>query len=72
MTQKLHPWENPEQDYARTLAKRRSERRYRSLQLVKTLKILLTESCQYFFIKKMSDKHQAVFSICSKYCCKRA
>ena len=53
MTQKLHPWENPEQDYARTLAKRRSERRYRSLQLVKTLKILLTESCQYFFIKKM-------------------
>ncbi len=43
MTQKLHPWENPEQDYARTLAKRRSERRYRSLQLVKTLKILLTE-----------------------------
>ena len=44
MTQKLHPWENPEQDYARTLAKRRSERRYRSLQLVKTLKILLTES----------------------------
>nr|CAD7429863.1 unnamed protein product [Timema monikensis] len=32
MTQKLHPWENPEQDYARTLAKRRSERRYRSLQ----------------------------------------
>ena len=47
MTQKLHPWENPEQDYARTLAKRRSERRYRSLQLVKTLKILLTEFKKY-------------------------
>ena len=43
MTQKLHAWENPEQDYARTLAKRRSERCYRSLQLVKTLKILLTD-----------------------------
>lgn len=47
MTQKLHPWENPEQDYPRTLAKRRSERRYRSLQLVKTLKILLTEFKKY-------------------------
>ena len=47
MTQKLHRWENPEQDYARTLAKRRSERRYRSLQLVKTLKILLTEFKKY-------------------------
>lgn len=47
MTQKLHPWENPEQDYARTLAKRRSERCYRSLQLVKTLKILLTEFKKY-------------------------
>ncbi|MBU5242048.1 hypothetical protein [Lactococcus lactis] len=47
MTQKLHPWENPEQDYARNLAKRRSERRYRSLQLVKTLKILLTEFKKY-------------------------
>lgn len=47
MTQKLHPWENPEQDYERTLAKRRSERRYRSLQLVKTLKILLTEFKKY-------------------------
>lgn len=47
MTQKLHPWENPEQDYARTLPKRRSERRYRSLQLVKTLKILLTEFKKY-------------------------
>lgn len=47
MTQKLHPWENPEQDYARTLVKRRSERRYRSLQLVKTLKILLTEFKKY-------------------------
>lgn len=47
MTQKLHPWENLEQDYAQTLAKRRSERRYRSLQLVKTLKILLTEFKKY-------------------------
>ncbi|KST94766.1 hypothetical protein [Lactococcus lactis] len=47
MTQKLHPWENPEQDYAQILAKRRSERRYRSLQLVKTLKILLTEFKKY-------------------------
>jgi len=43
MAQILHPWENPEQDYAQILAKRRSERRYRSLQLAKTLKILLTK-----------------------------
>ena len=56
MTQKLHPWENPEQDYARTLAKRRSERRYRSLQLVKTLKILLTEF--YFDDNKSVSKNR--------------
>lgn len=43
MAQILHSWENPEQDYAQILAKRRSERRYRSLQLAKTLKILLTK-----------------------------
>ncbi len=47
MTQTPYPWENPQQDYKVTLAKRRSERRYRSLQLVKTLKILLTEFKKY-------------------------
>lgn len=43
MTQTPYPWENPQQDYKVTLAKRRSERRYRSLQLAKTLEILLTK-----------------------------
>ncbi|MGL5449411.1 MAG: hypothetical protein ACRDBN_03605 [Lactococcus cremoris] len=47
MTQTPYPWENPQQDYKVTLAKRRSERRYRSLQLAKTLKILLTEFKKY-------------------------
>lgn len=47
MTQIPYPWENPQQDYKMTLAKRRSERRYRSIQLEKTLKILLTEFKKY-------------------------
>jgi len=42
MKEKLLPWENPDQNYHRTLAKRRSERRYRALQLAKTLRIMLT------------------------------
>lgn len=47
MTQTPYPWENPQQDYKVTLAKRRSERRYRSLQLAKTLEILLTKFKKY-------------------------
>ena len=47
MTQIPYPWENPQQDYKMTLAKRRSERRYRSIQLEKTLKILLREFKKY-------------------------
>jgi len=43
MAERHSPWENPQQDYKLILAKRRSERRYRSLQLAKTLKILLTK-----------------------------
>ena len=42
MNDKHLPWENPEQDYKKTLAKRRSERRYRSIQLAKTLRVSLT------------------------------
>lgn len=47
MTQTPYPWKNPQQDYKVTLAKRRSERRYRSLQLAKTLEILLTKFKKY-------------------------
>ncbi|WP_276869973.1 hypothetical protein [Lactococcus taiwanensis] len=43
MVEQHSPWENPQQDYKLILAKRRLERRYRSLQLAKTLKILLTK-----------------------------
>ncbi|MCL2112458.1 MAG: hypothetical protein FWH31_00760 [Streptococcaceae bacterium] len=42
MTEQHLPWENPNQDYKRTLMKRRSERRYRVLQLTKTLRVSLT------------------------------
>ncbi|WP_054639683.1 hypothetical protein [Lactococcus fujiensis] len=42
MTEKQFPWENPEQNYNRTLAKRRSERRYRTRQLAKTLRVSLS------------------------------
>ncbi|MGM9886811.1 MAG: hypothetical protein ACI31W_06165 [Lactococcus sp.] len=43
MKEKLLPWENPNQDYRRTLIKRHSERRYRTLQMAKTLRIMLTK-----------------------------
>ena len=42
MKNKLLPWENPDQNYHRSLAKRQSERRYRVLQLAKTLRLMLT------------------------------
>jgi hypothetical protein len=42
MNDKRLPWENPNQNYKLTLVKRRSERRYRTLQLAKTLRIQLT------------------------------
>ncbi|MFC4651713.1 hypothetical protein ACFO26_02190 [Lactococcus nasutitermitis] len=43
MSEHRLPWENPQQNYNITLAKRRSERRYRTLQLAKTLRVLLTD-----------------------------
>lgn len=43
MKEKLLPWENPNPDYRRTLIKRHSVRRYRTLQLAKTLRIMLTK-----------------------------
>ena len=52
MTQTPYPWENPQQDYKVTLAKRRSERRYRSLQLAKALEILLTKFKKYNLIQR--------------------
>lgn len=42
ITDKHLPWENPNQDYRKTLIKRRSERLYRVLQLAKTLRVSLT------------------------------
>jgi hypothetical protein len=42
MTEQHLPWENPEQNYRKTLIQRRSERRYRVLQLSKTLRVSLT------------------------------
>ena len=42
MPDKNLPWENPDQNYKKTLIKRRGERRYRVLQLAKTLRFSLT------------------------------
>ncbi|MDR0298710.1 MAG: hypothetical protein LBI13_01275 [Streptococcaceae bacterium] len=41
MKDKRLSWENPNQNYKLTLVKRRSERRYRTLQLAKTLRVQL-------------------------------